>query len=53
MTVIAIVIGSLGKVSPNALESGLEEFEIEGRSESIERRGLLRSVRILSRVLKI
>ena len=51
MTVIPIVIGALGTIS-KGLERRLEELEIGGRAETIQTRGLLRSARILRRVLE-
>ena len=50
VTVIPIVIGVLGTVS-KGLERGLEELEIEGRIETMQTTALLRSVRILRKVL--
>ena len=51
MTVIPIVVGALGTV-PRGLDSGLEELEIGGRVETILRIALIRSTRILRRVLE-
>ena len=48
---IPIVIGALRTV-PRGLENSLEEFEIERRLETIQTTALLRSDRILRRVLK-
>ena len=52
LTVIPVVIGTLGTV-PKGLERGLEELEIRERIEIIETTALLRSTRILRRVLEI
>ena len=51
MTVIPIVIGVLG-IIPKGLERGLELLEITGKMETIQATELLRSVRILRRVLE-
>ena len=51
MMVIPIVIGSLETI-PKGLEIGLEDLEIRGRAETIETTALLRSARILRRVLE-
>ena len=48
---IPIVIGALGMV-PKGLERSLEELEIRGRIETIQTTALLRSARILRRVLE-
>ena len=50
-TGIPIVIVAIRTV-PKGLESGLEELEIGGRIENIQTETLLRSVRILGRVLE-
>ena len=50
VTVIIIVIGASGTVTKK-LVWGLEELEIRGRVETIQTTALLRSVRILRRVL--
>ena len=50
VTVIPIVIGVLGTVT-KGLVPGMEGLEIKGRVETIETRALLRSTRILRRVL--
>ena len=52
MTVIAIVIFALGTVTKR-LVPGLEDLEIRGRVEIVQTTALLRSVRILRRVLEI
>ena len=51
VTVILIVIGALGTVT-NRLALGLGELEIRGHVETIQTTALLRSARILRRVLK-
>ena len=51
VTVMPIVIGTLGTNSKN-LVRGLLESEIEGRAETIQTTALLRSARILRRVLE-
>ena len=50
VTVIPVISGALGNV-PKVLVSGREEFETGGRSETIQTTVLLRSARILRRVL--
>ena len=52
MTVIPTVIGALGKVT-KGLVQGMEDLEIRGREETIQTTALLRSARILRRVLEI
>ena len=51
MTIIPIVIGALGTVTKGLLK-GLEELEVSGRVETIQTTILLRTVRILRRVLE-
>ena len=51
VTVILIVIGALGTVT-KGLVQGLENLEIKGRVEPIQTTALLRSARILRRVLE-
>ena len=51
MTIIQIVIGALGTVT-KGLVQGLEDLEIRGRVETIQTTVLLRSARILRRVLE-
>ena len=51
VTVIPIVIGTLITVT-KGLVQGLEDLEIRGRVETIQTRPLLRSTRILRRVLE-
>ena len=51
VTVILIVVGACGMV-PKGLERRGKELEIRGRIETIQTTALLRSVRILRRVLE-
>ena len=51
MIVIPIVIGILGTVC-KGLEKSLEEVEIRGRIEYVQATAVLRSVRILKRLLE-
>ena len=51
ITVIPIVIGSLGTI-PTGLVKGLEDVEIRGQGETIQTTALLRSTRILKRILQ-
>ena len=48
VTIIPIVIGAFGK----GLLKGLEELEVGGRVETIQTTALLRTARILRRVLE-
>ena len=48
---IPIVIGTFGTVTKGLLK-GLEDMEIGGREKTIQTATLLRSVKILRRVLK-
>ena len=50
MRVTVIAVGVLGTV-PKDLEGGLEEFEVRGRIKTIQITALLRTVRILRRIL--
>ena len=50
MTIIPIVIDALGTVTQGLLK-GLEDLEVGGRVETIQPRALLRTARILRRVL--
>ena len=50
VTVIPIVIGTLSTVT-KGLVQGLQDMEIRGRVETIQTTELLRSARILRRVL--
>ena len=52
MTVISVAIGALGTI-PKGLVKGLEDMKIRGQEENIQTKGLLRSARILRRVLEI
>ena len=47
-----ILIGAFGTVS-KVLSNGLEDLEVGGREETIKTTALLRTARILSRVLEI
>ena len=51
MAFIPIVIGALGTVN-KGLINGLEDMEITGQAETIQIHALLRSARILRRVLE-
>ena len=51
VTIVPIVIGALGTVTKGLVQE-LEDFEITGRVETIETIALLRSARILRRVLE-
>ena len=51
VTIIRIVIGALGTVT-KVLVQGLEDLEITGRVETIQTTALLRSARIMRRVLE-
>ena len=51
VTIIPIVIGAFGTVAKGLLEE-LEDFEVGGRVETIQTRTLLRTARILRRVLE-
>ena len=51
VTIVPIVIGALGTVTKGLLK-GLEDLEIGGRVETIQTTVLLRTVRILRRVLE-
>ena len=51
LTVIPIVIGAFGTVTKGLLK-GLEDFEISGRVEIIQTTALLKTARILRRVLE-
>ena len=52
VTIVPIVIGALGTVTKGLLK-GLEDLEVGGRVETIQMRALLRTARILRRVLEI
>ena len=51
MAVMSIVVGALGTIS-RGLIKGLEELKIRGQVETIQTTALLRSARILRRVLE-
>ena len=51
VTIIPVVIGAFGTVTKGLLK-GLEDLEDDGRVETIQTTALLRTVRILKRVLK-
>ena len=52
VTIIPIVIGALGTV-PEGLFKGMEDLEVGGGVETIQTTALLRTVRILRRVLSL
>ena len=52
MTITPIVIGTLGTVT-EGLVKGLEDLEIKGRVEKIQTTALVKSARILRRVLSL
>ena len=51
VTIVPIVIGALGTITKGLLK-GLEDLEIGGRVETIQTTALLRTARILKRVLE-
>ena len=51
VTIVPIVIGALGTVTKGLLK-GLEDLEVRGRVETIQTTALLRTARILRRVLE-
>ena len=51
VTIVPIVIGALGTVTIGLLK-GLEDLEVSGRVETIQTTSLLRTARILRRVLE-
>ena len=51
MTIIPVVIGAVGTVT-NGLLKGLEDKEVSGRVETIQVTALLRTARILRRIMK-
>ena len=51
LTIIPIVIGAIGIVTKGLLK-GLEDMEVGGRVETIQTTALLRTARILRRVLQ-
>ena len=50
VTIVPVVIGAFGKIT-KGLFKGLEDLEIGGRVETIQMTALLRTARILRRVL--
>ena len=50
VTIILIMIGAFGTVTKGVLK-GLEDLEVGGRVETIQTTALLRTARILRRVL--
>ena len=51
VTIVPIVIGALGIITKRLLK-GLEDLEVGGRVETIQTTALLRTARILRRVLE-
>ena len=51
VTIIPIVIGAFGTVTKGLLK-GMEDFEVRRRMETIQTTTLLRTARILRRVLE-
>ena len=51
VTIVRIVIGALGTITKGLLK-GLEDLEVDGRVEAIQTTALLRTARILRRVLE-
>ena len=51
VTIVPIVIGALGTITKGLLK-GLEHLEVAGRVETIQMTALLRTARILRRVLE-
>ena len=51
VTMVLIVIGALGTVTKRLLKD-LEDLEVGGRVETIQMKALLRTARILRRVLE-
>ena len=52
VTIIPIVIGAFGTVTKGLLK-GLEDLEVGGRVETIQTTALLKTAKILRRVLEI
>ena len=52
VTIVPIVIGALGTIT-KGLFKGLEDLEVGGRVETIQMTALLRTARILKRILEI
>ena len=51
VTIVPIVIGALGTITKGLLKD-LEDLEVGGRVETIQKIALLRAARILRRVLE-
>ena len=51
-TIIPIVIGAFGTVTKGLLLKGLKDLEVSGRVETVQTTALLRTARILRRVLE-
>ena len=51
VTIVLIVIGAFGTVTKGLLK-GMEDLEVGGRVETIQTRALLKTARILRRVLE-
>ena len=51
VTIVRIGIGALGTITKGLLK-GLEDLEVGGRVEAIQKTALLRTARILRRVLE-
>ena len=51
VTIVPVVIGALGTISKGLIK-GLEDLEVGGRVETIQTTALLRTARILRRVLE-
>ena len=51
MTIVSIVIGAFGTVTIGLL-NGMEDLEVGGRVETVQTKALLKTARILRRVLE-
>ena len=51
VTIVPVVIGAFGTITKELLK-GLEDLEVDGRVETIQMTALLRTARILKRVLE-
>ena len=51
VTIVPIVIGALGTITKGLLK-GVEDLEVGGRVETIQKLALLRTARTLKRVLE-
>ena len=51
VTIVPILIGDIGTITKGLLK-GLEDLEVGGRGETIQMTALLRTARILRRVLE-